>query len=402
MFQGDAFMVLKLNHPESKENILKNKLRNKSRVLNHLPLIRKNVNNIRRGKMIGIGLIEFHCTDYCDLNCFYCTYRSRDPFHFPYNKLNKILDLNPKGIVISGGGEPTLYPSGRHSFADLINYFKVKNKDIKLGLTTNGAFVPRGDWKKNLSWIRISIDASTENTFKSLKDGEYQTRMNTLLEYLCEPIPYVGVGFVYNRFNITEIASFIEKIFYFVSNNLGTAYLDKLNIQFRPCCPIQSCICPSPRYHEYSILMTPDMLTWWRNSMKEEIRRIETLRKHKLIKNFIDKNTNFWELLVVSKIKTMPKFNNCYLSLIRFLIRANGNIYPCVMKASNKTPPIGNLLKDDLGMINHRQKGFYRLDSTLCLGATSCCRLDGIKNSIIEAHYTLSRTYSIEDMDPFF
>ena len=59
------------------------------------------------------GLLEFHITDTCDLNCIECHYRSKSLATFPFDHIETfITTLNPKAITITGGGEPTIRESG--------------------------------------------------------------------------------------------------------------------------------------------------------------------------------------------------------------------------------------------------------------------------------------------------
>ena len=56
------------------------------------------------------GLLEFHITDTCDLNCIECHYRSKSLATFPFDHIETfITTLNPKAITITGGGEPNVY-----------------------------------------------------------------------------------------------------------------------------------------------------------------------------------------------------------------------------------------------------------------------------------------------------
>jgi radical SAM protein with 4Fe4S-binding SPASM domain len=392
-----------------KKNILKEKLRNEYRVLNHLKLIKAKIKGYNKGQVINkIGVLEFHPSDICDLNCFYCTYRwavkglKMEEKIYPYKKLNKIAILKPKAIVVVGGGEPTLYKDGDKEFKDLIYYLSKNIPKVKIGLLTNGVRIPPGNWPKYVEWVRVSLDAANEKTFRMLKDGEYYTRILTILKYLESPIKFVGVGYVYNRFNIYEIPEMIKNIYDTVVENLGENYLKKLNVQFRPTCPVESCDCPSKVYGEKSIIMTPDLHNWWRKAVAEVSTKIENLKKNKNMADFIEKNTNVYDLRSTNRKVQPPIFKHCYTALVRWILRPNGDVYPCVMKASNRDKKIGNILKEPLSRLTSRSFEFYKLNENYCKGTTECCRMAGKLNQIVENNLYSTRIPREIPKDPFF
>ena len=400
-------MKKKNNGQEAKDNILIAKLRNKYRILNHMDLMFKKINSYKHKKLINkIGVIEFHPSDVCDLNCFCCTYRwavkskSKEGKIFPSSSLSKILELDPKAMVIVGGGEPVLYKEGNKTFKDLVSYFVRNKPEMRIGLATNGATIPKGDWMKHISWVRISMDAANENTFIMLKDGNYNKRMQNILEYLKSPIKYVGVGFLYSRFNFDEVSDVIKNICDYVSYNFSDQYPQKLNIQFRPTCPIESCECPSPFYKDNQLLVTPDLEPWWGKKVKEVKMKLSELKKDKKMEYFIDNNTNVSDFLVKNKKRKPPCFHKCYTSLIRWIIRPNGDVYPCVMKASNRGAKIGNILKDSLDTLSANAFRFYNLEIGYCNGPDECCRFAGGLNKIVEKN--LYKTKYKLTSDPFF
>lgn len=389
------------------KQILNEKLRNKYRILNHKNLILEKINAYEHGKIVNkIGVIEFHPSDVCDLNCFYCTYRwaikglKREEKIYPFKYLNKIVELDPKAIVIAGGGEPTLYQNEDKTFNDLVNYLAEKIPNVKIGLATNGVSVPEGDWTKHIDWVRVSIDASNAEKFAILKDGSFQNRLNSLLEYLRSPIKYVGIGFIYNRFNISEIPKVIQFFYNLVIYELGEEYIEKLNVQFRPTCPIESCNCPSKAYGEKSILMTPDLHPWWHKKIKEVHSEIDKLKQFRKLSDFIENQTNVHEIVSQNKMVDVPDFKKCYVSLIRWIIRPNGDVYPCVMKASNKERKIGNVLKDSLDNLTQKSYNFYNLTKEYCEGPETCCRMTGKLNELVDLNL-YSEMEGIPD-DPFF
>lgn len=388
-------------------NILKSKLRNENRILNHRELILEKISAANTDKPVErVGVIEFHPSDICDLNCFYCTYRSairselQEERIFPFRMLGKITELEPKAIVIVGGGEPVLYKDGNRTFCDLVNYLSEHSSDLKLGLATNGTAIPEGEWMKHIQWVRVSVDAAQEKTFLILKDGNYSDRLDSILRYLEGPIENVGLGFLYNRFNFDEIPTIIENTYEYVTQNIGLQYTRKLNIQFRPTCPIESCDCPSKIYGEASVLMTPDLHEWWKERIRIVYKEIQDL-KHKGLDYFINNNTNIYDITIKNAAVPLSTFRKCYVSLIRWIIRPNGDVYPCVMKASNKGAKIGNILRHSGKDLTNNMYRFYTLDDGYCAGVTECCRMIGKLNEIVRDNLYTSECH-VDIDDPFF
>jgi len=341
------------------------------------------------------------------LNCFYCTYRwavhglKKEEKFYPFDKLDRIVVLKPRAIVISGGGEPTLYRDSNKDFNDLVCHLAENIPGVRIGLTTNGAYVPPGDYIKYIEWVRVSLDASNEKTFKMLKDGSYDNRISVILQYLESPIKYVGVGFLYNRFNISEIPEVIRNIYDIVSYELGEKYIEKLNIQFRPTCPIESCDCPSKVYGTKSILMTPDLHEWWNKELIEVHSNINKLKNFKKISQFIEYNTNVSEIEPKYEKTRIPSFRHCYIALVRWIIRPNGDVYPCVMKASNRDQKIGNILRESFDDLTFKSYEFYELNNDYCKGSIDCCRITGELNEIVENNLDVVKLEGFPD-DPFF
>lgn len=119
--------------------------------------------------------MEFHPTDVCNLSCKGCTY-GHDvpslkplPIQFPFDQIHKIAQLDPKSMVVIGGGEPSLYRNRHFRFQEMVEEVVRTNPGIKLALVTNGTYRPPGDWPNQFSWIRVSLDAATPETYLSFR-----------------------------------------------------------------------------------------------------------------------------------------------------------------------------------------------------------------------------------------
>lgn len=377
------------------------KLRDNNRVLNHLEIMK----NKKKEVSIPIGLLEFHPYDRCPLSCLFCTYHRDKSDVFKYENLDKLKALEPKAIVISGGGEPVYYKDGEYEFKDLIKKLRELFPNAQMGLTSNGQYHPDGDWEKEFDWVRVSIDTDNEKTFKIIKDGTLAKSIETLKKMLVSPIKNVGAGYVFSRFNIGEVEGFLRLIYEEVYLKASEENRGKLNIQFRPTCMIQSCDCPSDSYKTTGQLMVPDHKEWWQDSVEEQRKAIFECGDKEFI-NFVLSSSNLVSDKLFNYKNSTPKFSKCWNSLSRIIIRANGDMYPCVMRACNNAKPLGNIVKcENLETIYHNQMLYHNLSEGYCPGPDKCCRIDGQKNQLVDEYVQQNGLTVLEqgtDLNYFF
>ncbi|MDR2198184.1 MAG: radical SAM protein [Deltaproteobacteria bacterium] len=151
--------------------------------------------------------VELSLTHLCDLDCVYCSDRRvrRSPDLLTPAVLKKLIgDLKEggvRGLVIEGGGEPTLSPL----FPEAVE--TASGLSLPLGLITNGLKLFAADRDASLyrrfQWIRVSLDAASEESFHRLKGrkGFHRTLENIARLARLEPRPVVGAGYVLTRLN---------------------------------------------------------------------------------------------------------------------------------------------------------------------------------------------------------
>ena len=171
--------------------------------------------------------VEMTLTNRCNLNCVYCSdndlrKRQGKQQSLDYEIIEKLFeDLaqgGTKGIVLEGGGEPTLYSD----FAKVVELAKEKN--LSLGLITNGTVTLNANLLKQFEWIRVSLDASTSKEYMELKGVDcFEQVVNNIMHY-ARYCPTVGVGYVVTNKNIAQIETLVMRI-----RESGAAY-----IQLRP------------------------------------------------------------------------------------------------------------------------------------------------------------------------
>jgi wyosine [tRNA(Phe)-imidazoG37] synthetase (radical SAM superfamily) len=101
-------------------------------------------------------------------------------------------------VILIGGGEPTLHPD----FEAVVE--TIKRKGIQVGIVTNGSRLERietiADRLEEKDWVRISIDAASEETFKELHQPRTKLTLHQILEKakkIKEKNPRVSLGYSY-------------------------------------------------------------------------------------------------------------------------------------------------------------------------------------------------------------
>jgi radical SAM protein with 4Fe4S-binding SPASM domain len=169
--------------------------------------------------------IELSLTGRCNFNCIWCSdknLRTRINGDMDFKVLKSLFsDLKQggtKGIVIEGGGEPTIHKN----FADTVTL--AYDLGFGVGLITNGSTRIKDEIVDKLEWIRVSLDASTPEEQRLLKNTDTFERVMSSIKSLCSSRATVGVGYVVTSKNIGNLESLILRL-----RNFGVGY-----IQFRP------------------------------------------------------------------------------------------------------------------------------------------------------------------------
>jgi len=96
----------------------------------------------------------------CNLNCSYCSVKKRNSrkLRIPLNTIqcyvSELLDRGLKAVILTGGGEPLLYPW----INELVEW--LLGCGLKIGLITNGTMcdnLQKSNWQQ-LSWTRVSLN----------------------------------------------------------------------------------------------------------------------------------------------------------------------------------------------------------------------------------------------------
>jgi MoaA/NifB/PqqE/SkfB family radical SAM enzyme len=289
--------------------------------------------------------MEFHPSDACNLTCCGCTYAHDDPerkpppINFPFQEIRKIAQMKPQSMVIIGGGEPTLYRSDNHRFQEMVEEVCTTNPGIVLALVTNGTYKPPGDWPDRFSWIRLSLDAATEETYAAFRGKPMFDRViQNYLSYLNHDIRFVGISFLFARSNVQDYAVVARFIFELVKKEKPHA-LHKVNIQYRP-------LRRDPYRHDSPFTETVTLEQVHR--AVSEVRGLADSSQE--MKAFLRDQTNITAILGGN---THPPhdFSRCYYSQTFRIVRANGDLRPCFIRVSEPDFVLGNIRTDSLETI---------------------------------------------------
>ncbi len=312
----------------------------------------------RQGREISIGEIrrylreyatvchmEFHPSDACNLSCLGCTYGHDGPstkplpINYPFRHLPKIARLKPRSMVVIGGGEPILYRDGPHRFQELINRIRVLLPGIKLGLVTNGTHKTPGDWPNEFSWIRLSLDAASEETYEDFRGKPLFHRvLNNYLSYLDHAVPFVGISFLFARANIHEYTAVADLVFHLVKDRKPN-HLHKVNIQYRP-------LRRDP--HDYHRPFNEAITEQQIQATVQDIRSLASRSSE--IERFLREQTNIAAVLR-GNTHSPYGFSRCFYSQTFKIVRASGDLRPCCVRVVEPEFSLGSIIDDPLERI---------------------------------------------------
>lgn len=122
----------------------------------------------------GPLVVEFDTTEVCNFACPGCISEDlvSNKTSFSRERLlqlaKEMYAMEVKAVILIGGGEPLAHPA----VGEFIEY--LGNRDIHIGITTNGVFIDKylEVIAKFAKWTRISMDAATESTFNLLRPSK--------------------------------------------------------------------------------------------------------------------------------------------------------------------------------------------------------------------------------------
>ena len=182
----------------------------------------------------GPNIVQIDLTDKCNLNCVGCWCHSyflenikvKKFKELPFDLLKKLIEelneLGVKEIMLSGSGEPFMYPQ----IMEVIGL--IKEKGISLNIITNFTLVNKDIIKKmvelNVDNITVSLWAGDADTYVKTHPNQTKKTFITIrknLKYLYSikkenKLPHIKIYNVISKFNFDRI----ENMFDFALNSL--------------------------------------------------------------------------------------------------------------------------------------------------------------------------------------
>lgn len=320
---------------------------------------------IREGQHVAPIRVQLIPTNRCNQSCIGCAYRmegysSNAQFNagdqIPWAKLKEIISdcvlLGVQAIEITGGGEPSIHPN----FLDLCDL--ILSSGIKLGVVTNGASLSHKciEVLADASWVRFSIDAGNKQTYASYRRVSPEIyhvaleNVRLLSEARTNEDLLVGVGFVVNKYNCSEV--------YNAAMNALKDGADNFRI---------------------SALFQNEGADYFKSFYDEAVNNCRlaeqlTSKHFKVFNLFGDRIDDLCDM--------SPDYEKCGYSKLTTYIGADQNVYTCCINAYNSTGLLGSF-KDQsfLELWNNQET----IDTLQKLNATNChhCMYNG-KNKVIQ------------------
>lgn len=245
-------------------------------------------------------------TNYCNAKCPFCTYGRWDladkkrytPLEDFKRYATRLVELGVKGIILTGGGEPTIHPQ----FTEICKW--LEDNEISYGINTN--FIVPNFIKPD--YIKISLDGHDAESYKAIKgvDAYEKVRENVkaYAEFKKRESPKTNLG-------IQKIVTSPDEIipFYEANKDLDVDY-----IVFRP---IESTL------GEYY---------WEEKHALESLEIIDGIDDERVVANYKWKNL-------------ANRFDSCLAHWSQIALNENGEVMYCCHKPYEI---VGHILDEDI------------------------------------------------------
>lgn len=281
--------------------------------------------------------VHFMPQNVCNQRCNFCSYR------MPNNKNSQIFDeskmipieriaeliehfkeLGVKAVEVTGGGEPLAHKNKYEMFEMLFD------AGFDVGLVTNGTLVTDKLAEllaPNLTWMRISIDAATKETYIKLRSAPRQ-HFNNATDAIRKIRHYgnhktefrLGSGFVMSNGNELEVYDFCRLV-----KELGA---DNVRL---------------------SMTFSDEHLEHYDDQEKV---RIGVALAERAERDLSDETFRIFNLIperygnILEASNDYPK---CYTKDVLCVIEGEGNVYTCCTFTGSNKGKLGNVLTDENG-----------------------------------------------------
>ncbi|WP_320040099.1 radical SAM protein [uncultured Desulfobacter sp.] len=282
--------------------------------------------------------VELSLTDRCQLHCIWCSdreLRRKEAATIDTSVVMRLADdlrtHGTKGVVIEGGGEPTLHPD----FNRIVRH--LAGIGLSLGLITNGLLPLPPEIISCFEWIRVSLDACNEKEFRALKGSDGFGQVISNIQTMVSHCPVVGVGYVLTNQNHDALENLI-----FLLQKINVSYL-----QIRP------------------VVDHPNL------TLRKNISYLRDFTYHSfpILLNALSENAS-------SGNGGLP----CYTHSLTTVISSSGNVFICGrLNIHNWLKPLGNIAEIPFFKIwngpERKKQAQQILDASFCKANCPQCRM---------------------------
>jgi MoaA/NifB/PqqE/SkfB family radical SAM enzyme len=260
-------------------------------------------------------------TNKCNHRCLFCAYRmkgylSNSEFNctheIPSEHIVKLLDTaeGVRAVQLTGGGEPLCHPNISEIISAIIS------RELDLAIVTNGSLLTDSlinQIADYTTWIRISMDAGTRNTYRTIRSADDFEKVWKMIQKLnkIKGETTVGVGYVICFENYKEI--------YEAAKRAKDCGVDNFRI---------------------SAVFTPqgyDYFSGWDHEAEELARQVKLLQDEDF------RVFNLFGLRIQDLTFTTQDYDYCGTKDFQTYIGADGYIYTCCTLAYNQQGKIVDL-----------------------------------------------------------
>lgn len=200
----------------------------------------------------GIAPVTAHLvpTLYCNQRCYFCTYgQYKEKGRMTglqmtrtevLRCIDQLAEVGVKGIIFTGGGEPTLFPG----LVEAMAYARQKGLDVALntnGYRLDGALLA-GILSCHPTYIRVSFNAGKALTQKLVTGRDNFDEVLKNIEQFAEmkaqhsPQTDLSIGYVVNIVNLHEMMDFLDQMIQVEARVAAKTGVEKpiYSLQFRP------------------------------------------------------------------------------------------------------------------------------------------------------------------------
>lgn len=322
------------------------------------------------GKLVYPINAEVGLAGGCNHRCVFCAvdYMGYKPQFLTKEILHeRFTEMHEKGlrsVLFAGTGEPLL----NKDITDIIN--DTKNIGVDVALSTNGVLFEEDIAREcmgAISWIRFSVSAGTEQTYKNIhrgKDGDLERVFHNLFEAARLKKQYewktvLGVQIVMVPENEHEILTLARKV-----KGLGADQFSVKSIGWQPLSNEELKKFDRISYYEHC------------EELEEQLKQLSD-----------DKFRAIFRSNRASKPKIGKPYRECYAMPFHINIDANGDVWPCCTLVGMDGMSFGNIYDntfEEIWIGDRRKSAIEKINNMNLSECSPECKLDDMNRYLHE------------------